>query len=593
MGKSDLETENMKDSSLNLENTDPQGLTPTSKANNTAQTPGTQEQAKEISSEDQKPTQELALKDELNLTEFEKSLIKPLQEKLKNSANDLNLEKNSSEDLNLNINSQDELNLEKVSANDLNLDTNLSEDLNLDSVKEDVKTSSEEASLEKTVSKEAANLAEDLNEDLNLQLSEGDLNSKADSTEGLNEDLNSGSSSKEGLNEDLNLDLNEESLKEGLNDDLNLEDLNSKLAKQDPSLEDTKSTNQATQPTKEPDPSLEFKEEDLLLNEDLKEENSAKELEELKIDELSLQEELNLQEGLNSKEDLDQKLNLAELQEDLTDTEANDKNNDEMGLDGVEAIKDLIDEEPNKQEEELIDPSLSTEDEAKQIKASESIKDLIDEEPNKQEEELTVEEVPLNQDLKEDRLSFDDLPRDAKFIGQNKETPQLDELTPTVEEPQEPQTEELSTHDKIKNELAILNEMDKMEAKEEESLKDEPSEDKQAKIIKTLEEVNEAPLRMQRISAINLEEDLAQLNERDIQIALKEVPTQDEETQPPPQSTQDLQEKSAQNEEIIDELSKGIAGAITSSIKDDALKAALKGMNMHIDINIKFEEDKQ
>ena len=49
--------------------------------------------------------------------------------------------------------------------------------------------------------------------------------------------------------------------------------------------------------------------------------------------------------------------------------------------------------------------------------------------------------------------------------------------------------------------------------------------------------------------------------------------------------------KSSANE-VIDELSKGISGAITSSIKDDALKAALKGMNMHIDINIKFDEDK-
>ncbi|ELL3203148.1 hypothetical protein QHF54_001750, partial [Campylobacter jejuni] len=45
------------------------------------------------------------------------------------------------------------------------------------------------------------------------------------------------------------------------------------------------------------------------------------------------------------------------------------------------------------------------------------------------------------------------------------------------------------------------------------------------------------------------------------------------------------------SEEIVNELSQSIAGAITSSIKDDTLKAALKGMNMNININISFKED--
>ena len=45
--------------------------------------------------------------------------------------------------------------------------------------------------------------------------------------------------------------------------------------------------------------------------------------------------------------------------------------------------------------------------------------------------------------------------------------------------------------------------------------------------------------------------------------------------------------------ELMNELSKGVSGAITSSISsDNALKNALKGMKMHIDINIKFDEDK-
>ena len=49
--------------------------------------------------------------------------------------------------------------------------------------------------------------------------------------------------------------------------------------------------------------------------------------------------------------------------------------------------------------------------------------------------------------------------------------------------------------------------------------------------------------------------------------------------------------KNDNSEEIVDELSQSIAGAITSSIKDDTLKAALKGMNMNININISFKEN--
>lgn len=96
----------------------------------------------------------------------------------------------------------------------------------------------------------------------------------------------------------------------------------------------------------------------------------------------------------------------------------------------------------------------------------------------------------------------------------------------------------------------------------------------------------------------DLTDDLQGLSEEELQRALGEIPTQESTSQAQTKVNQASQNASAQNgensspSELMDELSRGISGAITSSIKDDALKAALKGMNMHIDINIKFDEDK-
>lgn len=96
----------------------------------------------------------------------------------------------------------------------------------------------------------------------------------------------------------------------------------------------------------------------------------------------------------------------------------------------------------------------------------------------------------------------------------------------------------------------------------------------------------------------DLTDDLQGLSEEELQRALGEIPAQESVSQTQTKANQASQNASAQNgensspSELMDELSRGISGAITSSIKDDALKAALKGMNMHIDINIKFDEDK-
>lgn len=84
----------------------------------------------------------------------------------------------------------------------------------------------------------------------------------------------------------------------------------------------------------------------------------------------------------------------------------------------------------------------------------------------------------------------------------------------------------------------------------------------------------------------DLTDDLQGLSEEELQRALGEIPAQTS------QNASATNDENSNPSELMDELSRGISGAITSSIKDDALKAALKGMNMHIDINIKFDEDK-
>ena len=104
-----------------------------------------------------------------------------------------------------------------------------------------------------------------------------------------------------------------------------------------------------------------------------------------------------------------------------------------------------------------------------------------------------------------------------------------------------------------------------------------------------------APLNESALNA-DLIDDLQGLSEEELQRALGEIPAQTSQAQT--NANKASQNASATNDEnsspseLMDELSRGISGAITSSIKDDALKAALKGMNMHIDINIKFDEDK-
>ncbi|EAC1896910.1 hypothetical protein ACRX3I_000233 [Campylobacter jejuni] len=189
----------------------------------------------------------------------------------------------------------------------------------------------------------------------------------------------------------------------------------------------------------------------------------------------------------------------------------------------------------------------------------------------------------------EKEMDFDDLPEDAEFLGQakyNEESEEnLEEFAPVVEEDVQDEiddfTSNLSTQDQIKEELAQLDELDygidsDNSSKVLEDFKDEPILDD--KELGTNEEEVVVP-------NLNIS-DFDALKESDIQEALGEEILEKNEEPIVSDATKD-----DNSEEIVNELSQSIAGAITSSIKDDTLKAALKGMNMNININISFKED--
>lgn len=188
----------------------------------------------------------------------------------------------------------------------------------------------------------------------------------------------------------------------------------------------------------------------------------------------------------------------------------------------------------------------------------------------------------------EKEMDFDDLPEDAEFLGQAKDNEEseeiLEEFAPVVEDIQDEMddfTSNLSTQDQIKEELAQLDELDygidsDNSSKVLEDFKDEPILDD--KELGTNEEEVVVP-------NLNIS-DFDALKESDIQEALREEILEKNEESIVSDATKD-----DSSEEIVNELSQSIAGAITSSIKDDTLKAALKGMNMNININISFKED--
>ncbi|EGT6445000.1 hypothetical protein JFC64_000245 [Campylobacter jejuni] len=189
----------------------------------------------------------------------------------------------------------------------------------------------------------------------------------------------------------------------------------------------------------------------------------------------------------------------------------------------------------------------------------------------------------------EKEMDFDDIPEDAEFLGQAKDNEEseenLEEFSPVVEEDVQDEMDDfisnLSTQDQIKEELAQLDELDygidsDNSSKVLEDFKDEPILD-DTELGTNEEEVVVPNLNISDFDA---------LKESDIQEALGEEIVEKNEEPIVSDVTKD-----DNSEEIVNELSQSIAGAITSSIKDDTLKAALKGMNMNININISFKED--
>ena len=284
-------------------------------------------------------------------------------------------------------------------------------------------------------------------------------------------------------------------------------------------------------------------------------------------------------DALNSNEssqETSQNLDFSNSQENLNDetpqndaptliedlSEAKEANEAEQDLSLNDENTNAEQKDENlKQDEAQSDESTAQEAEenfAQAIDESQELKNESDKGKSKLELDLENADFlqPLNEkpfsieEKKEEKINFDDLPQNAQFLGQHEEESiEADEIRPVLVD--EPKVQ--STQDMVKEQLAALNAMDSAEPLNE----------------------NFA--------------DLQGLSEEELQIALGEKIAESKPAQTPSnQASQDNQNSA----KLIDELSRGISGAITSSIKDEALKAALKGMNMHIDINIKFDEEK-
>ncbi|EOI5565187.1 highly acidic protein, partial [Campylobacter jejuni] len=297
--------------------------------------------------------------------------------------------------------------------------------------------------------------------------------------------------------------------------------------------------------------------------------------------------------------------NTLEMQEELSESQ-DDNSNKTLETQNLE--HDNLEQETIKeqtQEDTQIDLDLILEDGESEKEDLSQEHTALDTEPSLDElDDKNDEDLEDNKELQanisdfddlpeveeqEKEMDFDDLPEDAEFLGQakyNEESEEnLEEFAPVVEEDVQDEIDDfasnLSTQDQIKEELAQLDELDygidsDNSSKVLEDFKDEPILDD--KELGTNEEEVVVP-------NLNIS-DFDTLKESDIQEALGEEILEKNEEPIVSDVTKD-----DNSEEIVNELSQSIAGAITSSIKDDTLKAALKGMNMNININISFKED--
>ncbi|EAL4709037.1 highly acidic protein [Campylobacter jejuni] len=390
---------------------------------------------------------------------------------------------------------------------------------------------------------------------------QNDNANKALETQNLEDENLEQEATKEQIQEDTQTDL-----------DLTLED--SKSEKEDLSQEHT---------ALDTEPSLDDKnDEDLEIKEDDKNEEIKKQelLNDSKTNALEMQEELSESQDDNANETLEtQNLEDENLEQEATKEQIQEDTQTDLDLtleDGESEKEDLS------QEHTALDtePSLDGLDD----KNDEDLEDNKELQANISD----FDDLPVVEE-QEKEMDFDDIPEDAEFLGQAKDSEEseevLEEFTPIVEEDVQDEmddfTSNLSTQDQIKEKLAQLDELDygidsDNSSKVLEDFKDEPILDD--KELGTNEEEVVVP-------NLNIS-DFDALKESDIQEALGEEIVEKNEEPIVSNATKD-----DNSEEIVNELSQSIVGAITSSIKDDTLKAALKGMNMNININISFKED--
>ncbi|EHT8211316.1 coiled-coil domain-containing protein [Campylobacter jejuni] len=337
--------------------------------------------------------------------------------------------------------------------------------------------------------------------------------------------------------------------------------------------------------------------EDSEIKEDDKNEEIEKQelLDDSKTNTLEMQEELSESQDDNSNKTLEtQNLEQDNLEQDNLEQDNLEQDNLEQ-----ETIKEQTQEDTQTDLDLTLEDGESEKEDLSQEHTALDTEPSLDELDDKNDEDLEdnkelqanisdFDDLPVVEE-QEKEMDFDDLPEDAEFLGQAKDNEEseevLEEFAPVVEEDVQDEmddfTSNLSTQDQIKEELAQLDELDygidsDNSSKVLEDFKDEPILDD--KELGTNEEEVVVP-------NLNIS-DFDALKESDIQEALGEEILEKNEEPIASDATKD-----DNSEEIVNELSQSIAGAITSSIKDDTLKAALKGMNMNININISFKED--
>ncbi|ELN8540668.1 hypothetical protein RZU11_000818 [Campylobacter coli] len=395
----------------------------------------------------------------------------------------------------------------------------------------------------------------------------------------------------DGLNLD---DLPDENTEDTQENELSMEENLESLALYDMEEE----TNQKEIASENTDKELNL--DDLSLDED-QEENDASEqttanhIEEKNEDEQAL--EVAFQDDILNDKTSEENEEEFEIQE--QDTQEQDANQDEQDkIEDTQELEDQVDNlnddlvqdnENSEAQEVIVNNNLDTKEEAEfEVSGKEEKLEKT------QSQDFITDDFPIVEE-QERKIDFDDIPEDAEFLGQRKEEDEaVEDFLPVVEDQENlnehddfEEMSSLSTQDQIKEELAQLDELEY----------DIDSDDS----IKVLEDFKEEPILDDKDLPNNDEEivvpklqinDFDSLKESDIQEALGEEISTLEDNKSEKLKIKEDQLASEAGEEIVNELSQSIAGAITSSIKDDTLKAALKGMNMNINISISFNEDK-